>query len=123
MRKLNLKNILIIFAAILTLITIFSIIDYFAHSLSDEYSVPGRYFANKMIFGTLIAFFSYLVVRNKSLVVKSLSVSALTSLLLQARYFIEGYSVEFVILFLLIHFLILLPSSIFIFWLLEKYSS
>lgn len=121
MGRLSLKLFLIILAAILVLITIFSLIDYFAHSLSEEYSVPGRYFTNKMIFGTLIAFFSYLALRSKSLILKSLFVSALTSLLLQLRYFIEGYSVEFVILFLFIHFLILFPFSIFIFWLLKKY--
>lgn len=109
------RDYFISFFVTLMIILIFAGVDYLIHSLSNEYDVPSYYYRNKIIFGTLIGYLSYLLFQKKSVVVKSLSVSLFVSVLLQVRYFIEGYPLDFVLLFLLIHFIILLPVSFVIF--------
>ena len=110
-----------IFLIVFGIILPFTLIDFFIHKLSNEYDVPGYYFRNKVIFGTLIGFFSYLFVRKQKLWVKSLAFSAIVSVLLQTRYYLEGYPLDFVFLFLGIHFAILLAVSWLVFKLAKKY--
>ena len=112
---LNFRNLILILLFVFVIISIFSLVDYFAHSLSEKYSVPSWYFRNKIIFGTMIGFIAYLWVRKKGLFTRSFVFSLLISVLLQTRYFLEGYPLDFVILFLFIHFIILLPVSLIIF--------
>lgn len=109
-----------VFLATLIIITLFALGDYLLHSLSAEYSVPSYYFVNKFIFGTLIIFMSYLLVCRKNIWVKSLFISVSTSTLLQIRYFLEGYPLKFVLLFLFFHFLMLIPSCLLAFYFLRK---
>jgi len=118
---MNAKDYLILFFVILAIVLIFAGFDYLTHGLSPEYNVPSRYFRNKVIFGTLIGYVAYLLFRKKQLFTKSLLVSLCVSVLLQVRYFIEGYPKEFVFLFLGIHFIILLPVSFAIFRFSEKW--
>ena len=118
---MNAKDYLILFFIILAIVLIFAGFDYLTHGLSPEYNVPSRYFTNKVIFGTLIGYIAYLLFRKKQLFTKSLLVSLCVSVLLQVRYFIEGYPKEFVFLFLGIHFIILLPVSFAIFRFSEKW--
>ncbi len=99
------------FFAVLFIILIFAGIDYLIHGLSDEYGVPSRYFGNKIIYGTLIGYGAYLLLKGKELFKKSLLFSLCVSILLQAKYYIEGYPKDFVFLFLGIHFIILLVVS------------
>ena len=120
--KFNLKNIFSIFIAVLLIILVFAFIDYLIHSLSAEYSVPSYYFRNKIIFGTLIGFFSLLVLRKLKFLPKALAFSAIVSILLQIRYFYEGYPLNFVLEFLVIHFIILFPVSLLVFYLGKKFS-
>lgn len=108
---MKIKDYLFSFFIILGIICIFAGVDYLAHIVNSEYSVPSYYFRNKIIFGTLIGFISYLIFRKKPLFIKSLLVSLSVSVLLQIRYYLEGYPKNFVILFLGIHFIILLPVS------------
>ncbi len=110
-----------IFLIVFGIILLFTLIDFFIHKLSNEYDVPSYYFRNKVIFGTLIGFFSYLFVRKQKLWVKSLAFSAIVSVLLQTRYYLEGYPLDFVFLFLGIHFAILLAVSWLVFKLAKKY--
>ena len=110
-----------IFLIVFGIILLFTLIDFFIHKLSNEYDVPSYYFRNKVIFGTLIGFFSYLFVRKQKLLVKSLVFSAIVSVLLQTRYYLEGYPLDFVFLFLGIHFAILLAVSWLVFKLAKKY--
>ena len=117
--KLNLRILASIFLTVLLIILIFAAIDYLIHSLSKEYSVPSDYFRNKIIFGTIIGFITYRLIRNQKPLYISIIFSCAVSILLQIRYFLEGYSLDFVLLFLLIHFLILFPVSIIAFRLLE----
>lgn len=109
------KYYILSFFVTLLIILIFAGLDYLIHSLSNEYSVPSYYFRNKIIFGTLIGYLSYLLFQKRSVFVKSLLVSLLVSVLLQVRYFIEGYPLDFVLLFLFVHFIILLPVSFVVF--------
>ncbi len=110
--QLNFRSLIFVFLSVFVVILIFTFIDYFAHSLSEEYSVPFWYFRNKVIFGTIIGFIAYLLVRNKGLFARALAFSSSVSILLQARYFLEGYALDFVVLFLFVHFIILLPVSL-----------
>jgi len=120
-KKFKFRNLVLIFASIFIIILIFTLIDVVVHSLSEEYSVPDYYFRNKIIFGTIIGFITYLFIKKNGLFVKSLIFSAVVSILLQIRYFLEGYSLKFVIEFLFFHFLMLLPASLIIFRIFDKF--
>lgn len=111
------KSYILAFFVILGIILLFAGIDFLAHKLSHEYDVPSYYFRNKIIYGTIIAFIAYLFLKNKKPFMKALGVSAITCVLLQIRYYLEGYPLDFVVLFLFIHFVILLSIS----WLAFKF--
>ncbi len=113
---------LLILVAVFITILIFTFFDFLIHSLSKEYAVPDYYFKNKIIYGTLIGFITYLFLKNKSIFTKALIFSSIVSVLLQIRYyFIEHYALNFVLEFLVIHFLILLPVSWFVFYFERKF--
>jgi len=120
-KKLEIKNYLIILLIVLLIVLIFTFIDFVVHNLSEEYSVPDYYFRNKIIAGTGIGFITYLFIKKKRLFIKSLIFSAVISILLQIRYFLEGYSLKFVIEFLFFHFLMLLLASLIIFKIFNKF--
>lgn len=115
MKKTKLKEYIIFFFISSIIISILTIIDYFIHSLSPDYAVPSYYFRNKVIFGAIIGFIVLIFAQKLSISKKSAVFSAVVSLLLQVRYFLEGYPKKFVLEFLFIHFLILLPVSWIIF--------
>jgi len=96
---------------ILEIILVFAFFDYIIHSLSAEYAVPSWYFTNKIIYGTIIGFVTYLFIKKKEILPKSIILSAVVSILLQIRYYTLGYSLQFVFLFLAIHFIILFIVS------------
>ena len=108
---------LITFSFFVAAILVFDFIDFLFHGLSPAYIVPERYFRNKAIYGILISFIVYLFVQNKKLWTRILAISLVVSILLQVRYYLEGYSLEFVFLFMVIHFGILLVTL----WLGFKY--
>ena len=110
-------NYLKIFIVVLGIILIFTAIDYLTHLTSAEYAVPSYYFRNKIIYGTIIGFIAYLILRKQKPLKKSLIFSASVAVLLQIRYALEGYALEFVILFLIFHFVMLFPLS----WLAFRY--
>lgn len=120
-KKINLKKYALIFFTVLGIILIFALIDYFFHRLSKEYDVPSYYFKNKIIVGTLIGFVAYLFFAKQKIWIKSLAFSATISILLQIRYYFEGYPLDFVLLFFGIHFAILIAVSCLAFKLLKKY--
>lgn len=120
--KNNYKRTALIVLTILIVIIIFAFIDYLFHMLKEEYAVPSRYFRNKIIYGAIIGWIIYYFVRKKKPFVKSLIFSGVVSVLLQTRYFLEGYDLSFVILFLFIHLVILVAVSYLSFKILEKTS-
>ena len=118
--KLDFKKLLIILAIVFGIILIFTFIDYLVHSLSEDYAVPNYYFRNKIIFGTGIGFITYLLFQKKKPFVKALIFSGVIAVLLQIRYFLEGFSLKFVVEFLVFHFLILLVVSWVVFWVFKR---
>lgn len=97
---------------LLVLILAFTAVDYFFHSLFPEWSVPDYYFRNKIIFGFLLSIPAVWVsLKLSNIWGKALVFSLIISVLLQLRYYFEGYSLNFVLTFLLIHFLILYVLS------------
>lgn len=104
------------------IICIFAFFDFIIHSLSNEYAVPSYYFINKIIYGTIWAFFIYLILRKWkiSLSLKSFVFSGLIAIILQTRYYYEGYPLGFVFEFLFFHFFILWAVSYIVFRVLKK---
>ena len=112
MREKSIIRYLKIFFFIFSIILIFAGIDFLFHTLSPEYSVPQRYFPNKILYGTIIGFIAYLFIHKiRSNYTKAVILSTIVAVLLQIRYFLEGYALDFVILFLIIHFFILFVLS------------
>jgi len=101
----------------LIIICIFGVFDYIIHALDEEYAVPSYYYRNKIIFGTLIGFGVLLFTKKFSLRSRMFLFSGIVALLMQIRYFLEGYSLEFVFEFLIMHFVLLLPVA----WVVLKY--
>lgn len=81
-------------------------IDFLVHNIRAEYAVPNYYFPDKIIFGTLLGAAIYWLVSRKieSRFFSALVFGALLSSILQIRYFIEGYPLSFVLVFLGVHF-------------------
>lgn len=103
---------------VLTVIVIGTIIDYIVHSASESFYVPFEYYRNKVIFGVFYAFIFLHVWRW--LGVKRAEWLALTAfgtvaVLLQVKYFLQGYDLFFVILFLFLHFLMFFIPGVFMF--------
>ena|SRR3989344_3904264 len=113
---MKLKDYIFLFFIAVLIIGVFTLIDYYVHGLSEEYSVPGYYFKNKIIFGTIYCFLGLLILRKWGLWVRTLVLSIVISILLQARYYLEGYPREFVFEFTLFHFLMLVPSFLIVLW-------
>ena len=109
--KAKIKELVLIFVAIFAIILLFAFVDFLLHSLREEYAVPPRYFPNKIIYGTIYGFFIFLIVRKQNTFMKSLLFSLIVDIVLQTRYFLEGYPFDFVFLFLILHFFILFPVS------------
>lgn len=108
-----------IFSAIVLMIIIllFTMADYVIHGMEDTWGVPEYYFTNKIPFGFLWGIVGLLLARRSDNIwLQSTIVSVTIAMALQTRYFIEGYPLNFVVSFLLIHFLILyiLSATMFI---------
>ncbi len=100
------RDILVRFVQIVAAVAFATAIDYATHALSDRFAVPEYYFRNKVIFGVLWACVGfYLFRRVRSAAYLSALVSGTIAVLLQFRYFLEGYATWFVFLFLFLHFL------------------
>lgn len=117
---MNIKWLAILFILIL----VFTAIDYVFHIVKAEWSVPEYYFRNKIIFGFLWGIPAlFIASKLPKLWQKSLIFSGVLAVILQTRYYLEGYPTNFVLIFLLIHFLILLALSFVMFKLVNKYKN
>lgn len=89
-------------------------IDWMAHQLSPAYSVPSDYFSNKIISATIWSLFGLLALRRENnMSVKAAWISFMIAVILQTRYFLEGYNSAFLILFIFVHFFaFLIPMTI-----------
>lgn len=109
--SLSAREIVLAFVVLLGVILVFAFFDFLAHLVSEEYAVPDYYFRNKILFGTALAFITWFFVRHWRPVLKAMALSVVVAFLLQVRYFLEGYSLDFVILFLFVHGAILFLVS------------
>lgn len=97
---------------LIVLILIFTAVDYFFHSLSDKWAVPEYYFKNKVVFGFFWSIPAVFVALKLSKIwQRSLLFSLIVSIVLQINYYLKGYPVDFVLIFLIIHFCILYVLS------------
>lgn len=107
---------------LLIVILFFAIFDHALHGLSDRWSVPDFYFKDKIPFGFLWGVVGlFLVQKLKNIWLKALIFSSVIAITLQVRYFIQGYNLSFVLIFLLFHFIILYVLSIGMFMIFNKY--
>jgi len=113
------RKLILSFFLILSIVLVFTFFDYLSHQYDTEYSVPSRYFPNKIIFGSIFGFFIFLLLGKQNPFEKSLIFSFTVSVFLQIRYFLEGYPKDFVFLFLGVHFVLLFLVSYAFFWLLK----
>lgn len=115
-------NIAFVGINLLTVILLFTVGDYFVHSLEEYWSVPPHYFWNKVPAAYLLAIIGlFLSTKIRNIWLKTTIVGGFTAVLLQGKYFIQGYPLDFVILFLFIHFAILYPLLALMFWINNKY--
>ena len=106
----------------MVVILLFTIIDHSIHGLEDAWKVPDYYFRNKIPFGFLWGLVGLLLARKtQNIWLKAFAVAGTIAITLQVRYFIEGYPLGFVLLFLLFHFMILYMLSVGMFKIFEKY--
>ena len=98
-------------------IVIGTIFDWFAHQVRPEFWVPTEYFRHKIIFGTVIGFIAFSVLRPfvRSDFWLAVGVAATVSVLLQTKYFLQGYDLTFVFLFMGIHFIVFALPALFVF--------
>lgn len=99
-----------------------TIIDYFTHLINSEFYVQNEYFRNKIIFATLWGYLAtFLFYKLKTPFMKAILFSGVIAVLLQVKYFLQGYDLFFVILFLFLHFFMFFLPSWMVFLKLQKY--
>lgn len=112
-----LKKIWLIFV----MIAVGTAIDYVVHHSNPAFAVPPEYFPNKIIFGTFWGVISLYFVRyfTKNWKLQAIFVPMIVAILLQVKYFLQGYDLYFVVLFLFLHYLMFMTTAPFIF---KKYN-
>ena len=119
---MKIKNILKQIGLMLIVVLVATTIDYIVHSLNESFYVSFDYFTNKVIFATVWGIVGLFIFRNyiKNPTKLAIATSAFIAVVLQTKYFLQGYPLFFVFLFMFLHFLMFLVPSIPIF---RKYSS
>ena len=119
---MKIKNILKQIGLMLIVVLVATTIDYIVHSLNESFYVSFDYFTNKVIFATVWGIVGLFIFRNyiKNPTKLAIATSAFIAVVLQTKYFLQGYALFFVFLFMFLHFLMFLVPSIPIF---RKYSS
>lgn len=97
-----------------------TVLDYLVHHMDETLAVPFEYYPNKIIFG---AFWFFVFLNLVGYVTSKINYQAVlvplaVAVVLQAKYFFQGYPIWFVVLFLFLHFLMFLPAS---FWVFRRY--
>jgi len=105
-----LKRIGLVFIVVI----IATLIDWITHSSNPSFYVPFEYYHNKVVFAFLWGFVALWLARNvKSMTKKAFIFSAVIALVLQTKYFFQGYDLYFVFLFMFLHFgMFLVPALI-----------
>ena len=94
--KKQIKKSIATFLLIFIVVLVFTFIDFLFHIISKEYSVPSWYFRNKIIVETIYVVIAYYALRRLNPALSSFIAAVVTSALLQARYYVLGFDLEFV---------------------------
>ena len=102
---------------ILSVICIGTVGDWFAHDASPLFAVPEYYFPHKILYGSLIALLALWAYRHFVPSDRWLAfcVTLTTAILIQVRYFLQGYDLTFVLLFAGVHFIVWFVPALFLF--------
>ena len=120
----NIKKVFFAAIVLLTVVLLFTIVDYLIHGLEGAWSVPDYYFRNKIPAAFLLGIAGlFFAGKFQSIWLKAMTMAGVISVLLQTRYFITGYPLSFVLVFLLIHFVILYFLSAGMFLIFKKYNA
>lgn len=91
-------------------------IDWVIHQISPEFAVSSEYFSNKIIYATLWGLLGLLALRNlHNVTSKAILISLFISVILQTKYYLQGYDLSFVLEFMFIHFFAFLLPMLVIF--------
>ncbi|MEK6855271.1 MAG: hypothetical protein AABX73_03545 [Nanoarchaeota archaeon] len=101
---------------VLLIVVVATLIDWGVHSSRPEFFVDFEYYRNKIIFATLwglVALWIASKYRIESTNKRALIFAGLISVVLQTKYFLQGYDLFFVFLFMFLHFfMFLIPALI-----------
>ena len=103
---------------LLLIVVLGTIMDWAIHSLSPAFYVPLEYYRNKVLFGvgwSLVGLFFYRWLGIKRAEYLALAIFFTVAVFLQAKYFLQGYDLFFVILFLFLHFFMFFIPGVIIF--------
>ncbi len=119
---MKIKNAIFLLINLLTVTFLFTIIDHYVHGLEDYWSVPAHYFVNKVpaIF-LLVIIGSLISIKIKNIWLRSLIVGAVAAILIQTKYYLQGYPHSFVYLFAMLHFLMIYPLLVIMFHFYNKH--
>lgn len=124
MNKEKIVQVIFTLLNLLSVILIFTIIDHSVHSLNDSWSVPDYYFKHKIPYGFLLSVFGLvLAIRIQNIWLKALIVGGFTAIALQTNYFLQHYPLDFVLIFALLHFLMLYPFLVLMFYINGKFNN
>jgi len=104
-------------ALILMIIAIGTVFDWFVHGFSPRFAVPEYYFPHKIVYGTVIGVIALWVYRclipsDRWL---AFAVTLTVAILIQVRYYLQGYDLTFVLLFAGVHFVVWFIPAVFLF--------
>jgi hypothetical protein len=101
---------------VIVVVLIATAFDFAAHHTSPRFAVPPEYFRNKIIFATIWGMLALAVFRRiADPVSKAFIFSGAIAVVLQVKYFLQGYDAFFLALFLALHFLMFLAPAVIIF--------
>ena len=113
---INFRKYILWAVSLLAVILLFAGIDYILHTIRVEWAVPDYYFHNKIIYGFLWSIPALgLALLFHKVWQRAFIFSFVISIILQIRYYFEGYPLDFVLIFLFIHFAILFVLSLIMF--------
>ena len=104
-------------ALILAAICIGTVFDWFAHNTNPRFAVPEYYFSHKILYGTIIGIVALRIERRFVRSDRRLAfcVALTVAILIQVRYFLQGYDLTFVLLFAGVHFVVWFVPALILF--------
>lgn len=107
---------------VLAVISIGTVFDWFAHGVSPRFAVPEYYFPHKILYGTIIGLLALWAYRRFLTSDRWLAfaVTLTVAILIQVRYYLQGYDLTFVLLFAGVHFVVWFVPAVLLFPIFRK---